>query len=644
MRSLHLFTLFLLFPIIVQGQLTIEEHYEMENLNNPRISGTDIIYSKTSKEKWDGRSFSSIVITDLRGKEHKLLTQSEYDYNPKWSPDGKWISFISYRNNLQQIYIIPKSGGEPKMVSDAENNFSIYKWVDNNTIAYFEIEPRDSSLVAMEKENGWGYFAGTEFGTNALWIFDINTRQKEKITEGKYLVKDFDFSKDGKYLAILGAKNDDNYEYMTNSWIKVMDRENNVVYTFDKANALNNPKFSPSGKKLVFAGSTEGFASNDGLFVADLTTGETKNLTWELDPTIENIQWIDENNISFSTPEGVYTGIYQINTKGKINTLVKPYWVIYNYQFTRKEIFFTAARGSKTIQLYRLKPGDSPEKAVPLTQINQHLISKIKTTSTAFKYESKDGTEVEGVLTFPPHYDKTKPYPLMTIVHGGPDLLIMDDFNLEPQFFADQGYIVFQPNFRGSTGYGRAFYAGNRGKFGETDFEDIMSGVDKLVALKIADKDKLALGGTSYGGYMANWAITQTDQFKAAIGYGGLSNLVSLYGQHPFSNRELGIWEYKTLPIDNVEIYRKSSPIFFVKNANTPLLILHGERDPRSPVLQAWEMYRAMKDANKEVEMMLYPKLGHNINHPVYYKSILNQWLTWANKHINGQENISENQ
>jgi len=161
-----------------------------------------------------------------------------------------------------------------------------------------------------------------------------------------------------------------------------------------------------------------------------------------------------------------------------------------------------------------------------------------------------------------------------------------------------------------------------------------MAGIDKLIELKIADENRLVIGGWSYGGYMANWAITQTDRFKASISVAGVSNLVSLYGQHEFSNRKVGLWEYKALPIDNVENYRKASPIFFVKNVKTPLLILHGANDTRSPTLQAWEMYRAMKDANKEVEMILYPGAGHNISNPVQFKSVLNKWLNWADSHI----------
>lgn len=628
-------TLLFLIPIFAHSQLSVEEHLGMENLNNPKVFDSKILFTKTIKSSWDGKSFSSIIISDLNGKNQMRFTENEYDYDPKWSKDGKWISFISYRNNLQQIYIVPKLGGEPKLVSDAQNYISGYRWLDEKAIAYIDDEPRDSTLVAEENKNGGGYRVGTEYYTNALWTYNINSGTKKKITDGSYRIIDLDISQDGKELAVLAAKNYDTYESITNNWVEVIDIESgSTIYKFSDANSLNNPKFSPSGKSIAFVGSTEGFASNDGLFIANIESGETENVAYELDPTIERIQWIDEKNISFSTPKNGYTGIYNLNIGGKLTETINPYWVIYDYQIIHNQIYFTASRSSKTKQLYKLNLGQKPEGAIQLTNLNSELHSKIKTSSSILDYVSKDGTKVQGIVTYPIGYSEGKKYPLMVIPHGGPDAVVLDDFNWMGQFFADNGYVVLQPNFRGSIGYGRDFYAGNRNAFGYTDFEDIMAGVDKLVELGIADENKLVIGGWSYGGYIANWAITQTNRFKASISVAGVSNLVSLYGQHEFSNREIGLWEYKALPTENVENYRKASPIFFVKNATTPLLILHGANDTRSPTLQAWEMYRAMTDAKKEVEMIIYPRAGHSISNPIQFKSVLTNWLEWADKHI----------
>lgn len=633
--SSYITSLFFLIPFFAFSQLSIEEQLTMENISNVKIYTSKILFSKTTKDHWKGKTTSVITLTDLNGNNDKKLTDNEYDYAPKWSPNGDYISFISYRNNLQQIYIIPATGGKPKMVSDGQNYISNYEWLHEKMIAYVDDEPRDSVLVATEKLNGGGYKVGTEFYTNALWTYDIDTGIKKKITDGSYRIIDFTVSKDGKRLAIVGAKNYDTYESLVNSWVDVIDLESGrSLYKFNKANALNKVTFSPSGNQLAFTGSTEGFACNDGLFISNISSGETKNMTYDFDPTIEKIAWIDEKNISFSTPKNGYTGIYNVAITGKITTILNPYWVIYDFQIIDDKIYFTASRSSKTKQLYKLSLNNNPEDALQVTNLNSALISKIKTSSSILNYESYDGTKIQGIVVYPPEYTTAKKYPLMVIPHGGPDALVMDDFNWMGHFFADHGYVVFQPNFRGSIGYGRKLYAGNRNSFGDNDFEDIMAGVDVLVSSNNIDKNKLVIAGWSYGGYMVNWAITQTDTFKAAISVAGVANLVSLYGQHEFSNREIGLWEYKALPIYNVENYRKASPLFFVKKSKTPLLILHGANDTRSPTLQAWEMYRAMKDANKEVEMIIYPRAGHSISNPVQFKSVLTNWLDWANKYI----------
>jgi len=629
------FILLILYPFLGNAQLTIEEHLGMENLRNPSVLGSHLLFAKTTKESWDGKTLSSLFISDLNGKNQAQLTENEYDYDPRFSPDGSFVSFISYRNNLQQIYIIPLTGGEARLVSDAQAYISHYQWVDNQTIAYVDDEPRDSLLVTQEKENGGGYIVGTEYFTNALWLYNIETRNKQKITDGTYRIVEFDISEDGNFVAIVGAKNYDTYESIVNSWIEVIDiQTGSSVYELKSANALSEIKLSPNNKKLSFVGSTVGFAANDGLFAADLEKGTTKNLTYDFDPTIQQTQWIDDEHISFLTPRSCYTGIYSVNLKGEIQTLLKPQWVVYDYDIDDGTIFFTASSAAKPKQLYKIAANTKPQAAQQLTDLHSSLQGKINTSSKCLTYNSYDSTQVEAVITYPPKFNNEETYPLMVIPHGGPDAVVLNDFHWMGQFFADNGYVVFQPNFRGSIGYGREFYAGNRNAFGEKDFDDIMAGVDTLIELNIADKDRLVIGGWSYGGYMSNWAITQTDRFKASISVGGVSNLVSLYGQHEFSNREIAMWEYKALPIHNVENYRKASPLFFVKQIETPLLILHGANDTRSPTLQAWEMYRAMKDADKTVQMILYPGAGHNISNPAQFKSVLTQWLNWANGKI----------
>ena len=628
--SLAVMLLFTCLPFLLRAQLSIDEHLQLDQIDNVRVFGDQLIYRLRVRTEGSWQTTPALIRMDLSGKDTFHLTSHHNDYDIKWSPDGTKVSFVAYRNNLQQVFMAPANGGEVQMISDAQSYLSNHAWIDHQTIAYVDDQPRDSALVAEENLNGGGYWAGTEFYTNALWSYDISSGKKYKLTDGTFRIIQFDISPGGQYAALICAKNYDAYEAFANSWIEILDlNTGQSIYKFSGAEALNLPRFSPDGKHLAFAGSTVGFSANDGLFVAQLSDGATENLTHEFDPTIYDLQWVNEENISFLTPRDGKTGIYRVNLKGEVQALISPYWTISEYQLMEQGIVFYGSYGTNLPQLYQLTINQEPSEATPLSNINASSQAKIKTSSRVLTYQSED-LSVQGIVTFPPNYDNTSAYPLMVIPHGGPDAVELDGYNRFAQFFADNDYVVFRPNFRGSIGYGRDFYAGNRNAFGQTDFADIMAGVDRLIELGIADEDRLVIGGWSYGGYMANWAITQTRQFKAAISIAGVANLVSLYGQHEFSNRDIGIWEYKALAVDAVENYRKASPIFFVKDAETPLLILHGANDTRSPTLQAWEMYRAMKDASKTVEMMIYPRAGHGINNPVQQRSVLQQWLRWA--------------
>jgi dipeptidyl aminopeptidase/acylaminoacyl peptidase len=210
----------------------------------------------------------------------------------------------------------------------------------------------------------------------------------------------------------------------------------------------------------------------------------------------------------------------------------------------------------------------------------------------------------------------------------------LDDFGFFGQLFAQEGIIVFEPNFRGSIGFGSEMYRANRGRLGDIDYQDIMAGVDHLIEEGVADPDNLIVGGWSYGGYMTNWMIGHTDRFKAAVSVAGIANTVSMYAQSDINHGELALWEFKGIPVLNMENFRRSSPIEFLHNCKTPTLILHGEEDNRVPVAQAWELYRALTDLGTEVQMVLYPGAGHGISAPKQYADVMTRWVKWYKKFI----------
>jgi dipeptidyl aminopeptidase/acylaminoacyl peptidase len=210
----------------------------------------------------------------------------------------------------------------------------------------------------------------------------------------------------------------------------------------------------------------------------------------------------------------------------------------------------------------------------------------------------------------------------------------LDDFGLFGQIFAQEGIVVFEPNFRGGIGFGSEMYEANRGRLGDIDYKDIMAGVAYLIEEGVADPQKLVVGGWSYGGYMTNWMIGHTNRFKAAVSVAGIANTVSMYAQSDINHGDLARWEFKGVPVLNMENFKRSSPIEFLHNCTTPTLILHGEADERVPVAQAWEIYRALTDLGVEVQMVLYPGAGHGISAPKQFVDVATRWVEWYKKFI----------
>ena len=632
------------FPVFSQEKInkfTTQEFLTMRSLSSPRMSpdGTLIVYMFREKEKWDSRANNNLWIISTGGTKRFQLTNSDKnDWNPLWSPDGSKVAFLSNRSGKSQVHVISLSGGESQQVTSAEKGVSSYRWIDNTSLACVSPVPRDAALVKAEEEAGGGYVVGTKATTSELWIQSLTDKNHtKKITDGTYHIMDMCPSPDGKYFVMTTSDNSDFYNQIADNMVRLIDRDNNELFTFKKAEAFADVGFSPDGTKISFTGNTIGFSSNNSLFVYDLKTKELKNLTEKFDPTMRSVQWLDNKTITFLTLRRSYTGIYGITVAdNNIEALLEPYFVTFTYSVNSatNSLCFYGTRGQNPSKLYVHHCGNTASDAKEIYSPNEWITEKDLASTKVIRYPSFDGYPIEAVLTLPPYYDKTKKYPLMVLPHGGPDGMSLDDFGLFGQLFAQEGIIVFEPNFRGGIGFGSAMYKANRGRLGDIDYQDIIAGVDHLIEEGVADPERLIVGGWSYGGYMTNWMIGHTDRFKAAVSVAGIANTVSMYAQSDINHGELARWEFKGVPVLNMENFRRSSPIEFLHNCTTPTLILHGEEDDRVPAAQAWELYRALTDLGVEVQMVLYPGAGHGISEPKQFVDVTTRWINWYKRFI----------
>lgn len=275
----------------------------------------------------------------------------------------------------------------------------------------------------------------------------------------------------------------------------------------------------------------------------------------------------------------------------------------------------------------------------PVSSLNQHFNSHPQLKTEVISWNSTDGLKIEGLVTYPYNYQSEKQYPLLLLIHGGPmgffDETFLGTSNYYPlASFAEAGFMILRPNPRGSSGYGKNFRCGNYADWGGMDCNDILTGVDSLVAKGIADPDRLGVMGWSYGGYMAAWIISQTSRFKAASLGAGLYNLVSMAGTTDLYRL---LTDYLGDFIDNPQLYKDRSPINYVVNIDTPCLIQHGETDKRVPVSQAYEFYHALERAGKKPTLILYPGMEHRLSDPKMQLDAMKRNLAWFEQHLNMQ-------
>jgi dipeptidyl aminopeptidase/acylaminoacyl peptidase len=621
-------------------KITIQDIIGMEEISSPACSpdGKLVAFTKSIKSDWQNKANADIWICSTDGKTNLQLTTSEKrDANPRWSPSQDKIGFISDRGTHAQVYYINLNGGEAIQFTNSQNDVLSFTWLGDTSVVYLADEPRDSSVVNREKRTGGAVIVGTEYNTSTLWYKTLN-KEANKIIDRKNYISNFSLSPNGKNYAIIGSPNSEPYNIETNGFVSLLNEKGEELFKFSEGEAFQDVKFSPSGDKLAFTGSVVGYSSRDALWVLDLKTMKLKNYTEELSPTIMKICWLDDESITFLTLKNAYRAIYSVDLKSEqINTLLDPYYIINDYDVSNisEALVFIGCHGFKTNQLFIIKQKAKAETAIQLTNLNGGINKRITVSSEIIQYTGSENDMIEALLTLPPEYNRNIKYPLVVLPHGGPDGVIQDGFRAIPLFLAQEGFIVFEPNFHGSIGYGSKFYASNRGLLGEIDYTDIMQGVDFLIKEERVDSNKMVVGGWSYGGYMTNWIIGHTNRFKAAVTVAGISNTVSMYSQSDINHGDLARWEFKGVPVLNMENFQRSSPINYLKNCKTPTLIMHGTGDVRVPSAQAWEIYRALIDLGVKTKMILYPGAPHGINSdPRYLVDVITNWIDWNNEYI----------
>ncbi len=657
-RKLALSTLLVLllsFSAVSQSRVpSIDDLLNVRNLGGARISpdGSQVAYT-VSETDWKQDAFVGQIwlANSTGGKPFQLTRGEKASGNMQWSPDGEWLAFTSSRvGDKSQIFAIRPKGGEAVQLTRAENGVNGYQWShDGKSIAYTSSDT--DSKAAKERQEYLGGFevVRKEYGFAQLWTFEFAEALKEPVTgtqrtkTKEYTVGSFDWSPDGSRIVFDATKNSDLINGGTSDIYTLALADNSVGKLVTQPGPDDDPHWSPDGRQIVFStamGNPKYFHANSRLALIPATGGTPRSVTDLYDESPSFVEW-NADGLYFSGAEKTALHLYKLDpASGKITRVSSPDGLIagsFSFSSDGKQLAFTSPSSATLAELYVTQVSNfAPRRLTSMTdQVKDYTLA----TREVISWQSKDGTTIEGILIKPANFDPSRKYPLLCVIHGGPTgtdrPTHIDIRNYPSDIWAAKGALILKVNYRGSAGYGEKFRQLNVRNLGVGDAWDVLSGIDYLIAKGWVDPQRLGCMGWSQGGYISAFLTTSSDRFKAISVGAGISNWSTYYYNTditPFTIQYLG-----NDPAADPEIYAKTSPMTYIKQAKTPTLIQHGEFDKRVPIANGYELREGLEDRGVPVEMIVYKGFGHGITKPKSARAVMTHNLLWFNHYIFGE-------
>lgn len=575
---------------------------------------------------------------------------------PRWSPDGRYLAFLSNRSGKDNLYVLYGSGGEAWSLTEYDKTgIRTIEWSpDGESIAFLMPEPHSEEREKKDKAKDDPILWDVDFDFVHLYRvpFSVGPRtlpEPTQITTGRFHVIGLDWFPDGTRFAITHRPTpvDEDWPRTRLALVPATVPEDGDGHGLDDLTDValiadwgGNPKVSPDGEWIACASGEQpvrwAFANRVVLYPID--GGKPRSLQTTPDEMVFLLGWsADGGHVYGYEQSSVDSQIWALPASGE------PGYALTNtpqykgpFDLNRSgQIVFAGQAFHEPNTVYLLDgqknaprqilapamPGDWPDSPLPQTKV--------------IRWSSSDGLEIEGILTYPLDYAPGKRYPLIIEVHGGPASAYGRQYLGWPNRYcnvvemSERGFCVLRCNPRGSSGYGKAFRFANQGDWGGGDYRDIMAGVDHVIEMGIADPDRMGILGWSYGGYMTSWAITQTDRFGAACVGAGVTNLMSFNGTSDICGF---VPDYFCEFWEDLGPYREHSAMFQVGGVTTPTLIQHGQNDIRVPLSQGRELYNALRRQDVPVEMVIYPRQGHGIAEPRLWIDVRNRAIGWLQR------------
>jgi dipeptidyl aminopeptidase/acylaminoacyl peptidase len=642
---------------------TVDQILSVKRVASPEISPDGRYVAYTVRDtNWDENAYETeLWIADTSsGATYQLTNAKKSSQSPAWSPDGSELAFISDRTDKRQIYLINPRAGEAQVLTSVDDGVGSFEWSpDGKSIAYAATEGKSDAVKDREKKYGEFQVVEQDYRMTHLFVIDVATKATRPLTKGAFTVGAFQWSPDGTAIAFDHRLNNSPASSGTAdiSIVTVADASIRKLVTQDGPDS--NPFWSPDGARIAFEtamASPAYYYTNKVIATVPAGGGSPTVLTAAFDEDPNIVAW-KPNGLFFSASEKTNAHLYRLDAATKAITKVTPAAAAVNSSFSLSAdgsayaYLHSSANAMSDVYVATLgtkaagdvgfgTPKPTGEGGKKLTDMNAQTANWVTSALEVVSWKSQDGATIEGVLHKPVDFDPSRKYPLLVVIHGGPTGIsraVPFTSTIYPiDVWVPRGVLVLEPNYRGSAGYGEKFRALNVRNLGVGDAWDVVSGVDALIAKGIVDASKVGAMGWSQGGYISAFLTTHdAARFKAISVGAGISDWMTYYVNtdiHPFTRQYL-----KATPWEDPEIYAKTSPITYVKQAKTPTLIQHGATDQRVPLPNAYELYQGLLDNKVPAKLIVYQGfggIGHGPSKPKSHRATMEHNLEWFDQYL----------
>ncbi len=616
----------------------------MPRVTDPHLSpdGRTIVFAMSVADWKADKRVTHIWRVPASGGDATELTFGDGESSPRWSPDGRTIAFLAKRGGAEheQIYLLPIDGGEARALTNHATAVSEIQWAPDGSSLYFTAaDPKSDEQKAREKAKDDVYAFSEDYQQTHLWKVDVGSKAETRITGGDYSIVGYRLSRNGRKIVaerapdpLLGTRD------QTELWLMDADGSHAAQLTHNAVQEAS-PMLSPDNSQVLFVASANDRFDpyyNGRLFTMPASGGPARVIAGGAAPAfdINRAEWsADGKSVYFTANVGVREELFVVPASGgAVKELTNGPHEVQGWSAEGGRHVFTLQDATNPGDVWTMADNMAP---VRVTHVFDFVARDFKLgRQEAIQWKGADGATVEGLLTYPVDYTPGTKYPLAVLTHGGPqasDKYGIGNPTYALQVLAGKGYAVLQPNYRGSTGYGDAFERDMVGHYFQNAHLDVMAGVDDVVRRGIADPDRLVKAGWSGGGHMTNKLITFTDRFKAAASGAGAANWISMYAQSDIRSYRTpwfgGTPWQKNAPID---AYWNNSPLKDVANVKTPTIFFVGEKDPRVPMPQSVEMYRALKSNGVATHLYVAPREPHGwaeLRHQLFKDNVEMEWF-----------------